>query len=525
MSDHLDRRSFVTLAGMLTTGIVASSKATAAADEPVKKVAIVPAAQIHDAREALDGLAREIMRRSGIPGMAIAIVADGKVAFASGYGVRRTGEPSGVDPDTVFQLASLSKSIAATVVARQVDAGLVTWDTPIVAHLPWFQLADPWVGQHVTIADMFSHRSGLPDHGGDDLEDIGFDRRAVLERLRLLPLQRFRDNYAYTNFGLTAAAEAVAMASGKDWAALSEEVLYAPLGLSSTSSRFSDFERRTNRAVGHVRIGDAYEARLQRNPDAQSPAGGVSASVNDLARWMIMVLGMGNLDGRQFISPKALLPAVSVQTVSQRSAAADVLPRFYGYGFGVGANSAGRVEWSHSGAFGLGAATRYVMIPAAGFGIAVLTNAAPCGAAEAMAASISDYIELGRVSRDWLAVFAPLMKPLTAPVGDLVGKTAPVNPAPAAPLASYAGTYANRYFGDLTIVIGGDHLQLKIGPKSLSYPLRHWQGDVFAISPVSENEPYGSLSSVTFRRADGAAATDVTIDYLNHGGAGRFTRP
>ena len=92
-----------------------------------------------------------------------------------------------VDADTVFQLASLSKPLTSTVVAHQVGVNAIGWDTPIVSKLPWFALSDPVVTQMVTVGDMFSHRSGLPDHAGDMLEDIGHDRRYVLERLRALP--------------------------------------------------------------------------------------------------------------------------------------------------------------------------------------------------------------------------------------------------------------------------------------------------------------------------------------------------
>ena len=91
----------------------------------------------------------------------------------------------------MFQLASVSKSIGATVVAHQVASGVVAWNTPIVKHLPWFALGDDWVTRHVTIADMYAHRSGLPDHAGDELEDIGYDMEQVLRRLRYAKLTRF----------------------------------------------------------------------------------------------------------------------------------------------------------------------------------------------------------------------------------------------------------------------------------------------------------------------------------------------
>ncbi|WP_193320117.1 serine hydrolase domain-containing protein, partial [Mycobacterium tuberculosis] len=181
----------------------------------------IPAGRIDDAVAKVDGLVGELMQNTGIPGMAVAIVHGGKTLYAKGFGVRDVGKGGGpdnkVDADTVFQLASVSKSVGATVVAHAVTDNVVTWDTPVVSKLPWFALRDPYVTGQVTIADLYSHRSGLPDHAGDLLEDLGYDRRQVLQRLKYLPLAPFRISYAYTNFGVTAAAEAVAAAAGQSW--------------------------------------------------------------------------------------------------------------------------------------------------------------------------------------------------------------------------------------------------------------------------------------------------------------------
>ncbi|MEP9378126.1 serine hydrolase [Aquabacter sp. CN5-332] len=492
---------------------------------PAQVVAMaVPPEQIDKALAELDDIAATIMKRSGIPGMAVAVVRDGKTVYAKGFGVRKAGGNEPVGADTVFQLASLSKSLAGTVVAQQVGAGAVQWDTPLVKHLPWFQLKDPWVSTHVTVADMFSHRSGLPDHAGDHLEDFGFDRRAILERLRLLPLSSFRDTYDYTNFGLTAGAEAVAVASGKDWATLSEDALYRPLGMASTSSRFSDFMKQANRATPHVKIDGAYVAKFQREPDAQSPAGGASSSVNDLARWMTLVLQNGTFEGREIIPAAALLPAVRAEVISSHSATADTRPGFYGYGIGVGITSTGRVMLSHSGAFTLGAGTHYRMLPALGLGIAVLTNAMPVGAAEAVGADFFDRVELGRSSRDWFDAYGAVMAGLMTPSGELSGKTPPKDPKPAAALSTYAGTYANDYFGPLDISVKDGRLELTVGPAKVHQTLSHWDGNVFAFSPFGENEASGSRTAVTFKQNGAAPVEEVSIDYLNGEGMGRFVR-
>ena len=173
----------------------------------------------------LDGMAEDLMAKSGIPGMAVAVVHGGKTLYAKGFGVKDVrngdGPDNKVDPDTVFQLASLSKPLGATVVAHQVGRARSAGTPRSSSKLPWFALSDPAVTQMVTVGDMYSHRSGLPDHAGDLLEDLGYDRRQVLERAARLPLDPFRISYAYTNFGLTAGAEAVAVAAGKSWEDLS----------------------------------------------------------------------------------------------------------------------------------------------------------------------------------------------------------------------------------------------------------------------------------------------------------------
>jgi CubicO group peptidase (beta-lactamase class C family) len=483
----------------------------------------IPDGQIDTAVGRIDELVAGVMERSGVPGIAVAVVRDGEVVLAKGYGVRETGRPEPVDADTVFQLASLSKSVGATVVANQVGLGVVRWEEPVADHLPWFALGDASVTGMLTIGDLYAHRSGLPDHAGDDLEDVGFGRREVLERLRFLPLTPFRASYAYTNFGLTAAAEAVAAASGTDWATLSETALYRPLGMERTSSRFADYMARDNRAVPHMREGDGWAPLAQRDPDAQSAAGGVSSSANDMAKWLQLVLAQGSFGGEEVVEAGALLAATSPQAVSSRPYAPDARASSYGYGIGVGDSPSGRVVFSHSGAFLLGAGTTYQIIPSARVGIVVLSNAAPVGAVEAMAFGFTDLVQFGRITRDWYEALQPLMAPGFRPAGGLAGQTPPAEPAPARDLANYAGSYANDYFGPLEVAVAGEALELRIGPEPMVFPLRHWSGDSFALVPVGENAPPGSLAEVRFEARDWGIAA-VTVDVWDENGLGTFTR-
>src|SRR5882757_2418031 len=339
----------------------------------------LPENAVDNAVAKLDGIADDLMKKSGIPGLAVAVVHGGKTVYARGFGVRDVKTGDKVDPDTVFQLASLSKSLSATVVAHQVGTNAIGWDTPIVAKLPWFGLSDPVVTQMVSVGDMFAHRSGLPDHAGDMLEDLGHDRRYVLERLRQLPLDPFRISYAYTNFGLTAGAEAVAVSAGKSWEDLADEVLFRPLGMASASFRFADYEARPDRAVGHIHVDGRYEPLYVGDADPEGPAGGASSSVNDMTRWLTMVLANGSHEGKQIVDSRALLPAVTPQMVSSPATEPAMRSGFYGYGFNVGATSAARMELSHSGGFELGAGTNFVILPSADVAIVALTNATVSG--------------------------------------------------------------------------------------------------------------------------------------------------
>ncbi|HUH40455.1 MAG TPA: serine hydrolase, partial [Castellaniella sp.] len=439
----------------------------------------IPPENVTRAVAQLDTMAAEVMRRSGIPGMAVAVVHQGRTVYAKGFGVRRLGDPTPVDANTVFQLASLSKSVAATVVATQVGKGLIGWDTPVVSRLPWFALQDATATAQATVGDFFAHRSGLPEHAGDELEELGFNRRQVLERLRHLPTEPLRSRYAYTNFGLTAAAEAVAQASGRTWEDLSQREIYQPLGMTSTSSRYADFMAHSNRAAPHIRVNGAFVPNpKQRQPDAQSPAGGVSSNVRDMALWMDLILHTGELNGRPFIPPQALLPALSPQYMTSAPANADAATGYYGYGFNLTVPPKGPSRLSHSGAFFMGAATNFNLLPAADTGIVILTNAFPVGAAEALGMMYMDMVLYGEVTRDWVSGYGSAFERETAPIGSLAGLPFPAAPTPPLALNAYTGTYANGYFGDAQVADSGGSLVLSMGPAGAQeqIPLKHWDG-------------------------------------------------
>ncbi|MBK6613551.1 serine hydrolase [Ottowia sp.] len=483
------------------------------------------ASRVRQAAARLDTLVPQWMARTGVPGVAVSVVHGGQTVYARGFGVRRVDSDAPVDADTVFPLASVSKSLAATAMAAHMGSGTVGWDTPIQRLLPNFALAYPQAQDNarLSLGDLFAHRSGLPDHAGDQLEDLGYSRNAILERLRHAALHPY-GSYAYTNFGLTAAAQALAQARGTDWPTLSERTLYQPLGMAHASSRYADLAAQANRAWGHAQIGLSYDSygasparyavqQPPRQPDAQSPAGGASASAADMARWMALVLAQGRWQGRQLVHPAALQAALTARPGGA-----------YGYGFNVGPDPHGHPSVSHSGAFLLGAHTAFILWPQADLGIIVLTNAQPRGLAEAIALAFGEQalgdVADGVPSADWLAAMQARMHDMYRPLGRLAGQPAPAHPAPPQPLARYAGRYANAYYGDAQVVLNADGtaLDLVIGPAQVRHRLRPRDGDLFAFDLQGENAPPGSVSAVQFS-LDGPGRMQVEFyaEDLAHG--------
>ncbi|MFI7295978.1 serine hydrolase [Streptomyces sp. NPDC050121] len=480
--------------------------------------------EVDSAVGRLDGIVRDGMARTGVPGVAVAVVHKDRVVYLKGFGVRHEGRSGRIDPDTVFELASLSKPLTSTVIAGAVGDKTVGWDDRVAGRLPGFALRDPWVTQHVTVADLLSHRSGLPDHAGDLLEDLGYDRTYILGRLRYEPLAPFRATYAYTNYGPTAAGQAVADAVGTSWEKLAEDILYKPAGMASTSYRFADYEASRDRADLHVKTADGtWKAQYVRDADAQAPAGGASSSARDMSRWLRLQLAEGKLDGKQIIPAEQLdhthVPAI----VSQPPPAAAGRAGFYGLGWNVGYDTLGRLRLSHSGAFDLGANTNVTMLPGEDLGIVVLTNGAPTGLPDAIAQTFFDTAEHGKATADWLDLIGKIYaQEAAAGRSPTDYSRPPADAAAARPLAACTGTYANGYYGPLTVTASGGELTMRLGPKPTTFRLTHYDGDTYSFRTVGENAV--GLSGVTFQGDRNGKATRVTVEAFDENGLGVFTR-
>lgn len=477
---------------------------------------------VTSAVEQLPELARDALAESGVPGMAIAVVHGDRTVFAEGFGVRKAGTDQQVDTDTVFQLASVSKSLSATGVAAAIGKsnGALSWITPVSTLMPGFALADPTVTRSATVGDTFSHRTGLHTGAGDDLEDLGYDQRYILDHLRMQPLDAFRTSYHYSNFGFTSGAEAVASSRGQSWQALMQELVFGPLGMKSTSTRHADYLARENRASLHALVDGEFVAAYDRQPDPEAPAGGVSSDVNDLATWMRVLLADGKLGDQTIADAKALTVAMSPQIVSS-GPSVDGRPSHYGFGFNSGPQVGGRMAQSHSGAFSTGAATAFTVIPDLDLGIVALTNGAPVGMPEAVIAQFLDLVQYGNITRDWLGDARKAFAAYTAPVGDLVGQKRPASLVPPPSAASLVGVYENPYFGPLTVSEKDGKLTVALGPNgNVQMSLDPWNASTFAYAPRSENTPDGSLASAEFG-PDGATLRLASFDEQ---GLGTWTR-
>lgn len=448
----------------------------------------------------LDSFINEVMQTTGVPGLAVGVVYQGRVELLKGYGVRKLGDPAKVDPDTVFEIASVSKPLASTIVASLVGEGKVSWDDRIRSLDPDFALANKAATEQLTIRDLFAHRSGLPTGAGDVLEELGYSRPEILHRLRLVPLAgQFRETYHYSNFGLTEGAIAATRGTGKTWEELAHEQLYAKVGMRSTSSRYSDYENNPNKAALHYRGDDGvYHNWFVREADSEAPAGGVSSNVRDLANFLELQLGEGTFHHQQIVDKTAL-----DETHKPEICAAEAGPvpagkcagSYYGLGWNVGKDKSGARQLSHSGAFDLGSGTAVYLVPDEQLGIVVLTNGTPIGVPEAVSLAFLDYFRYGSAQADYLTVFKPIFEKMIRETQDASPDYAklapPSNPSSPDQLSAYQGTYVNAYYGTLEIEVARNRLIMRLPPRAAYYELTHWDGGAFTYYYASENTGVG----------------------------------
>ena len=315
-----------------------------------------------------------------IPGMAVAIVKDGKILLAKGYGKRHFQKKERVDKDTLFAIASNTKAFTAAALSILVDEGRLDWQDKVRKYLPYFQLYDSFVSAEMTIEDLLCHRSGLGTFSGDLLwYETSYDPVEVIKRARYLkPDFGFRAGFGYSNIMFMAAGEIVASISGKTWRGFVEERIFKPLQMDTTHTGVGKLKYFTNVAIPHVVSLDGVTVTVAYTTSEQiGAAGSINSSVYEMARWLKMMLAQGEWQGKQILSRKGICKMWSMHNVIKVSESRKKLfpsNHFRGYGLGWGMEDYhGRKIICHGGGLD-GMISRVMLVPEEKLGIVILTN-------------------------------------------------------------------------------------------------------------------------------------------------------
>jgi CubicO group peptidase (beta-lactamase class C family) len=459
-----------------------------------------------------DGYVEQSLKLWRVPGIAIAVVRADSIVLLRGYGVRQVGRTEPVTPRTMFEIGSTTKAFSSAILAMLVDDGKLGWDDPVIRHLPWFALKDPWVTREVTLRDLLSHRVGV---GGDFNALLTSTRTEIIRRTRFLdPNIGFRTRYDYSNMMYATAGEVAAAVAGKPWEVLLRERVLDPLGMRQTTtdiSRFFDSTRfahcfycpfpkdpvsidqaigRQDVAMPHMLVADTVRTIPWQSYDNGVSAGSVISNVTEMAEWLRFLLGQGTYRGRPLIRPETFRELHKPQSIITPAGwlgmVAELSPttHFWAYGLGWRMNDyrGRKIVW-HTG--GIAGFLAYVgLVPEEKLGIVALSNG-DLGyelLPQSLALRLIDGV-IGGAPRDWSAELAGAMKAEArrseeARAREAAGRVPGTRPS--LPLEKFAGRYANDVFGEIEVGLQGQRLILHI-PAGAEGVLRHWHYDVFRL--------------------------------------------
>lgn len=483
-------------------------------------------AQNSDAKLAeIDAYANQVMKDWNQPGMAIAVVQNGKTVFAKGYGVREIGKPEKVDENTLFAIASNSKAFTTAALSILIDEGKIgSWDDPVSKYLPGFQLYDPYVSESLTIRDIVSHRVGLDTFSGDLLwYETTYTNDEILSRVKYLkPVRGYRTGFGYQNLMFIAAGKVIENVSGMKWQDFVRAKILNPLGMNAVKTSVKDFRSGDNVAVPHNESGgNGLRALPQGIVDGAAGAVRINASVSDLSKWIRLQLGRGEFEGKRIFSEKnsweMWQPAV-ILPISEAAAKANPTRHFNTYALGWNTfDYQGKKIVTHGGGLD-GMLSKTVLIPESNIGFVVLTN--------------SEYPVYNIMQQKMLDVFTDAPKKdynaesLKRAADGKVKEDEDAkkledsrvkNTKPSLDLKDYSGTYTGNLYGDATISEENGKLVLRMLPSpNFVADLEHWHYDTFRIKwrpSVSYDFPAGF---VTFTIDKNGKASDFSIDQPNN---------
>jgi CubicO group peptidase (beta-lactamase class C family) len=440
----------------------------------------------------LDRYVRRVMDTFTVPGLSVAIVKDGKVVLAKGYGVQRMGGPDPVNERTRFGIASNTKLFTATALALLVEDGKVEWDAPVIRYLPAFAMYDPYVTRELTVRDLLVHRSGLGLGAGDLLwwPPSTYDRKEIVRRIRFIPpATSFRSTYAYDNVLYLVAGELIEAVSGQTWEDFVRSRILRRVGMTESDVRHSGAAGGDNVAGTHAEVNDTVRPIAPFPSDNTNPAGGIMSGAADMAKWMIVQLDSGRVASGDRLfsaaSTRQLWREVTPMPIGKPPEGLDHL-RAHMAGYALGLNVRdyrGRTLLQHTGGLP-GYLSKVAMIPELRLGVAVLTNQESGAAFESIVYQVLDHF-LSVKSPDYPAAFKRAAEKNKAEIRELERRAATSRDStsgPSLPPARYAGTYHDRWYGEVEIASEGDGLVIRFTrTPALVGDLIHWQHDTFLV--------------------------------------------
>ena len=441
----------------------------------------------------IDAWVARAMKTFDVPGVGLAVVKDGKVVAARGYGVRKLGSPEPVDGKTLFGIASNSKVFTAAALGLLVEEGKVQWDAPVVRYLPAFQMYDPYVTRELSVRDLLTHRSGLGLGAGDLLwwPPSTYNRAEIAHRLRFIkPATSFRSAYAYDNVLYLVAGQLIEAVSGQSWEDFVAGRILKKAGMTGSNVLHSAAVSGGNVAATHAKIDGAVKPIAPFLSDNTNPAGGINSSAEDMAKWMQVLLAGGALqDGSRLFSEGTVRQLTTIVTplTPGLTTAPELAPLRHGFsGYALGLNVRdyrGTRMWHHGGGLP-GYLSRVVMLPDAKVGVTVLTNAESGAVLDAVANHVMDHY-LGAPAHDWIEAYRIVMTRSEAMMAEREKRTAAARDATSRPsltLERYAGTYEDGWYGDIGITMEQGKLVMRFSrTPSLVGDLEHWQYDTFVV--------------------------------------------
>jgi CubicO group peptidase (beta-lactamase class C family) len=462
-------------------------------------VPLTAAAEEIDAK-AVDAIVEEALKAFQVPGAAVAIVQDDQVVYLKGHGVRELGSDQAVTPDTLFAIASVTKSFTAAAVALQVDDGTMAWDDPVRKHLDYFRLDDPLASEQATLRDLLCHRTGLDTHG--ELSEVpSWGREEVIRRIGRVKLSKpFRTTWQYQNLMYVTAGQAVGTAAKSSWEEVVQKRLFDPLGMTAVNFSSRVTEKAANHATPH-RKDRAGKVKIipWLDNDNIGPAGSINAHAADMARWVRFQLGDGTFEGKRLLSAAQLREPHTPQIVVSRETLECYFPdsNFFTYGLGWYINDYRKhvVVW-HGGHIA-GFSAQVCLVPKAKLGLVILSNLDGTELPSALQNSLLDQL-LGLPKKDWNAsMLAEVEKQKAKQKASDEEQAAKRHKGtrPSRTLDAYTGTYEEPAYGQVILSLKDGVLQLQWN--LFKSPLNHFHFDTF-VTNKDDGPPYLQNQQIVF---------------------------